>query len=114
MSRLIALVVIGLALASCSGGISGGIIGDYAPQWAGGFPKDLPPRQGTVEYDAWRKKKEAEADRDKSKDPPRQRPTLPGSRGCPNRAGQDSGPEKKTCAATPSGGVPHGRAGVPG
>jgi hypothetical protein len=83
MSRLIALVVIGLALASCSGGISGGIIGDYAPQWAGGFPKDLPPRQGTVEYDAWRKKKEAEADRDKSKDPPAAKADSPGIAGLP-------------------------------
>jgi hypothetical protein len=83
MSRLIALVVIGLALASCSGGISGGIIGDYAPQWAGGFPKDLPPRHGTVEYDAWRKKKEAEADRDKSKDPPAAKADSPGIAGLP-------------------------------
>jgi hypothetical protein len=66
MPRLFALIIAGLVLASCSGGI----IGDYAPQWAGGFPKDLPPRPGTPEYDAWRKKQEAEADRDKKKDPP--------------------------------------------
>jgi hypothetical protein len=108
------MVVIGLALASwnpgppylgnpaipgesafaCSGGISGGIIGDYAPQWAGGFPKDLPPRQGTVEYDAWRKKKEAEADRDKSKAPParaqRKKPALQPRR-CPPRPRRGAG-----------------------
>jgi hypothetical protein len=66
-------------LASCSGGI----IGDYAPQWAGGFPKDLPPRPGTPEYDAWRKKQEAEADRDKKKDPPAPKADSPGVAGLP-------------------------------
>jgi hypothetical protein len=66
MARLLALLIASAALASCSGGT----IGDYAPHWAGGFPKDLPPRPGTAEYDAFKKKQEAEADRDKSKDPP--------------------------------------------
>jgi hypothetical protein len=79
MSRLIALIIVGLALASCSGGI----IGDYMPEWAGGFPKDLPPRQGTPEYDAWRKRQEAEADRDKSKGPPTAKTNLPGMAGMP-------------------------------
>jgi hypothetical protein len=67
MPRLIALIIASTVLASCSGGA----IGDYAPHWAGGFPKDLPPRLGTPEYDAFRKKQEAEAERDKSKDPPK-------------------------------------------
>jgi hypothetical protein len=65
MARLIALVIAGTVLASCSGGV----IGDYMPQWAGGPPKDLPPRPGTPEYDAYRQKLDAEAARDKSKDP---------------------------------------------
>jgi hypothetical protein len=79
MPRLFALIIAGLVLASCSGGI----IGDYAPQWAGGFPKDLPPRPGTPEYDAWRKKQEAEADRDKKKDPPAPKADSPGVAGLP-------------------------------
>ena len=62
MPRLIALIIASIVLASCSGGA----IGDYAPQWAGGFPKDLPPRPGTPEYDAFRKKQEAEAEREPS------------------------------------------------
>ena len=64
---LIALVLIGAVLASCSGGV----IGDYAPHWAGGYAKDAPPRPGTPEYDAFSQKQEAEAARDKSKDPPK-------------------------------------------
>jgi hypothetical protein len=27
------------------------------PEWAGGLPKDAPPRRGTVEYDEWQKKR---------------------------------------------------------
>jgi hypothetical protein len=66
MIRLAALLIAGLALASCSGGM----VGDVMPQWAGGYPKDVPPRPGTPEYDAMRQKLDAEAKRDKSKDPP--------------------------------------------
>ncbi len=66
---LIALVIIaGSALASCT---SGGGMGDYIPQWAGGLPNNAPPRPGTPEYEAYRQKLEAEAARDKSKDPPK-------------------------------------------
>ena len=65
-ARLIALVFAGTVLASCSGGV----VGDYLPQWAGGAPKNLPPRPGTPEYDAFRQKQDAEAARDKRKDPP--------------------------------------------
>ena len=86
MHRLIVLIISGLMLASCSGGI----IGDYAPQWAGGFPKDfrlaLAPRNTML------------GGRNRRLRPiairrtilPRQKPTLLGSRGRPNRAGQDS------------------------
>jgi hypothetical protein len=67
MARLMALVIAGTVLASCTGG---GTMGEYIPRWAGGLPKDVPPRPGTPEYDAFRQKQEAEAARDKSKDPP--------------------------------------------
>ena len=32
--------------------------GDYLPVWAGGLPRDVPPRQGTPEYDAFMKERE--------------------------------------------------------
>jgi hypothetical protein len=75
MARLLALLMASAVLASCSGGI----IGDYAPEWAGGFPKDLPPRPGTREYDVWRKKQEAEGDRDKTKETPAPKAESPGN-----------------------------------
>jgi hypothetical protein len=71
MSRLIVLVLIlGPVLGSCAGG---GAVGDLLPQWAGGLPKNAPPRPGTPEYDAYRQGLEAEAARDKSKDPPKEK-----------------------------------------
>jgi len=71
MARLIALLMAGTVLGTCSN-VSGGMVGDYAPTWLGGTPKDMPPRPGTPEYDAFLEKQEAEANRDKSKDPPKQ------------------------------------------
>ena len=69
MTRLIVLLIAaGPVLGSCT---SGGVIGDVMPHWAGGLPKNAPPRPGTPEYDAYRQKLEAEAGRDKSKDPPK-------------------------------------------
>ena len=50
---------------------------NYAPTWLGGAPKDMPPRPGTPEYDAFTKKQEAEANRDKSKDPPKSKAETP-------------------------------------
>jgi hypothetical protein len=67
MARLLALIIAGSMLASCAG--SGRNLGDYVPVWAGGLPKNAPPRPGTPEYDAWRQNWEADAVRDKSKDP---------------------------------------------
>jgi hypothetical protein len=44
----------------------------------GGAPKDLLPRPGTpAYYDAFMKKQEAEANRDKSKDPPKPKAETP-------------------------------------
>lgn len=44
-----------LSLGGCA---SGGYIGDHVPQWAGGLPKDLPPRPGTPEYEDYRNRLE--------------------------------------------------------
>ena len=69
MARLIALLITSTLLCSCSN-VTGGVVGDYAPEWLGGTPKGVPPRPGTpAYYDAFMKKQEAEANRDKSKDP---------------------------------------------
>jgi len=68
LARLMALVIFaGSVLASCASGN----LGEYVPAWAGGLPKNIPPRPGTPEYDAWRQNMEAERARDKSKDPPK-------------------------------------------
>ena len=55
------------AVALLAGGVAGcGTInekmsagmGDYIPQWAGGLPKDAPPRPGTAKYDAFMAERE--------------------------------------------------------
>jgi hypothetical protein len=80
MVRLVALIVASALLGSCSS--SGGLIGDHMPVWAGGYTKNVPPRPGTPEYDAWRQQTDAEAARDKSKDPPKAK-SDPGIMGLP-------------------------------
>jgi hypothetical protein len=65
MARLVVLVISGMLLASCA---SGGAIGDIIPHWAGGLPKNAPPRPGTPEYEAYIQQLQSEAARDKSKD----------------------------------------------
>jgi len=42
------LLVAATVLGSCS---SGGVIGDWLPHWAGGYPRNAPPRPGTKEYE---------------------------------------------------------------
>jgi hypothetical protein len=69
MAHLLAMIVAVPFLGSCSGG---NVVADRTPEWLGGMPKGVPPRPGTPEYDAFTKKQEAEANRDKSKDPPKQ------------------------------------------
>ena len=76
MARLIALLMTSTLLCSCSN-VTGGVVGDYAPAWLGGMPKGVPPRPGTPEYDAFTKKQEAEANRDKSKDPAKPKAGAP-------------------------------------
>src|SRR6266496_6103709 len=71
MTRVVALLMACVALASCSTtmeSISEKVI-DSTPAWMGGLPKDAPPRPGTPEYDEFRRKQEAELARDKSHDP---------------------------------------------
>src|SRR3984957_19987782 len=36
----------------------GPMVADTLPDWAGGLPKDVPPRKGTPEYDAYMKEQE--------------------------------------------------------
>ena len=36
----------------------GPVVGEAIPQWAGGLPKDVPPRRGTPEYDAYMQERE--------------------------------------------------------
>src|SRR6266699_2124055 len=53
MTRVVALLMACIALASCSTtmeSISEKVI-DSTPAWMGGLPKDAPPRLGTPEYD---------------------------------------------------------------
>ena len=55
-----ALALVGAVLGGCSSVNEniGPVIGDTLPQWAGGEPKDIPPRRGTPEYDAYMKEQE--------------------------------------------------------
>jgi hypothetical protein len=34
------------------------VVSETIPHWAGGLPKDVPPRRGTPEYDAYMKEQE--------------------------------------------------------
>ena len=77
MARLIALIIASTFLSSCSGVSGGGVIADHTPEWLGGMPKGVPPRPGTPEYDAFMKAQQAEANRDKSKDPPKPKAGAP-------------------------------------
>ena len=45
-------------------------IGDM-PHWMGGLPADVPPRPGTLEYDAWMAKRAEEAARPKTEQQPK-------------------------------------------
>jgi hypothetical protein len=46
-------------LASCAP--VSAVVADNVPMWLGGMPKDVPPRRGTPEYDAWMKKRAEDA-----------------------------------------------------
>ena len=55
IATIVALALAGGILGSCSSVNDrlGPAIGETLPQWAGGLPKDVPPRRGTPEYDAY-------------------------------------------------------------
>jgi hypothetical protein len=55
MIRVVVLLAIGVTLASCA---SGGVVGEVLPTWAGGMPKNVPPRPGTPEYEAHKERLE--------------------------------------------------------
>ena len=56
MIRLVALLLLGTALASCGTYQANvGKVVDMIPEWVGGLPKGVPPRPGTPEYEAHRK-----------------------------------------------------------
>ena len=57
---LTALALAGAMLGGCSSINEnvGPAIGQALPLWAGGEPKDVPPRKGTPEYDAYMKERE--------------------------------------------------------
>jgi hypothetical protein len=60
IATILALALAGFALGGC-GTINEKLAagaGDYIPQWAGGLPRDVPPRRGTPEYDAYMKEQE--------------------------------------------------------
>ena len=55
-----ALALAGAMLGGCSSinERMGPVVADTLPAWAGGLPKDAPPRKGTPEYDAYMKEQE--------------------------------------------------------
>jgi hypothetical protein len=58
---IIALAFAGCNLSGCGSindRISAGVA-DTIPQWAGGLPRDAPPRPGTPQYDAYMKERES-------------------------------------------------------
>jgi hypothetical protein len=60
IATILALALAGFALGGCASINEklGAGAGDYIPQWAGGLPRDVPPRRGTPEYDAYMKEQE--------------------------------------------------------
>jgi hypothetical protein len=70
MKLVLRLVLLGvcLPLMSCaSERQTTARIVDAVPTWLGGEPEGLPPRSGTLEYDAWMAKRAEEAARLKGK-----------------------------------------------
>ncbi|MGH6716394.1 MAG: hypothetical protein ACREDC_09450 [Bradyrhizobium sp.] len=60
LALLIACALLACSLAGC-GTVNRKLansMADYVPEWAGGLPPDAPPRAGTPQYDAWKKKRE--------------------------------------------------------
>jgi hypothetical protein len=60
ITMIAAFAIAGATLGACSSVNDriGPTIADTLPAWAGGLPKDAPPRRGTPEYDAYMKERE--------------------------------------------------------
>jgi hypothetical protein len=60
ISMIAAFALAGAILGGCSSinEKMGPAIADTLPAWAGGLPKDVPPRKGTPEYDAYMREQE--------------------------------------------------------
>jgi len=60
ITTIAALTLAGLVVCGCSSINEkiGPTVGDTLPQWLGGLPRDVPPRRGTPEYDAYMKERE--------------------------------------------------------
>ena len=60
IATMIALALAGASVGGCSSinERMGPAISDNLPAWAGGLPKDAPPRRGTPEYDAFMQERE--------------------------------------------------------
>src|SRR3984885_1341962 len=61
--HIVTMTALALAAAMLGGCSSinermGPVVADTLPAWAGGLPKDGPPRKGTPEYDAYMKEQE--------------------------------------------------------
>jgi len=67
MTRVMVLAVAAITLGACANASHTFV--DLIPHWAGGLPDNVPPRPGTPEYETWTQQRQAEAARDKSKDP---------------------------------------------
>lgn len=62
-ARVLLLMAMALALGGC-GAVNtrlSSVLADYVPLWAGGLPPGVPPRPGTVEYEEYSKKIQAES-----------------------------------------------------
>jgi hypothetical protein len=60
IATIAAFALAGVVLGGCSSINErlGPVVGDTLPHWAGGLPKDAPPRKGSPEYDAYIKEQE--------------------------------------------------------
>jgi hypothetical protein len=69
--RLCLFLLFSVSLAGCASNQDAAAdlsarIADAYPQWAGGMPKDVPPRRGTPEYETWQAERANEAARIKT------------------------------------------------
>lgn len=60
IATIAAFAIAGAIVSGCSSinERMGPTIADTLPAWAGGLPKDAPPRKGTPEYDAYMREQE--------------------------------------------------------